>query len=62
MFVAGPEGLAVFTEEDSQTTPTKRIKPIAAKAERRRVELRFLDFMIHSAADCPFASAASKTI
>ena len=39
-------GRAAFTEGDNQRIPKRKIKLNATKAERKRVELRFLDFMI----------------
>jgi hypothetical protein len=39
-------GRAAFTEGDNQRIPKRKIKLNATKAARKRVELRFLDFMI----------------
>ena len=46
VLVLGSESLAAFTEGNNERIPKRKIKLNAAKAERKRVEVRFLDFMI----------------
>jgi hypothetical protein len=43
-----PVRLTVLAKFNKKRTPTRKIMPNTTKAERKRVELRFLGFMIHS--------------